>query len=138
MSSRTADRFQELEPEAFAELVARTWRAYGWEVVRPAPEELPAGTGDVTEPLESAVALLVRSATPRVIVAAPAQSGEISAPTLLRIYAEAAEPEDLLVVSAVGFDTGALSIADAYGIDTVGPEALRPLAAQAPGTSFHD
>lgn len=128
MSSTTAERFGDLEAEAFAELVARTWREYGWEVVRPAPEELPSGTGDVTDPLESAVALLVRSAEPRVIVAAPAEEGEITAPTLLRMYAESAEPKQLLVVSAVGFDTGALSIADAYGIDTVGPEALRPLA----------
>jgi hypothetical protein len=132
MSSATAERFRGLDAEAFAELVAQTWREYGWEVVRPAPEELPTGTGDVTEPLDSAVALLVRSAEPRVIVAAPGEEGVITAPTLLRVYAEAAEPQHLLVVSAVGFDTGALSIADAYGIDTVGPEALTPLAESVP------
>jgi len=136
MSSSTTERFSNLDPDAFAELVAQTWREYGWEVVRPAPEDLPSGTGDVAGTLESAVTLLVRSAHPRVIVAAPGEEGEITAPTLLRIYSQAAEPEDLLVVSAVGFDTGARSIADAYGIDTVGPEALMPLAESARGASL--
>lgn len=135
MSSPETAGFSDLDSESFAELVAQTWRDYGWEVVRPDAHELPSGTGDVTEPLEEAVALLVRAADPRVIVAAPADAGEITAPTLLRVYAEAAEPEDLLVVSAVGFDTGALSIADAYGIDTVGPEALRPLTESVRGRS---
>lgn len=136
MSSTATERFRELDPDAFAELIAQTWREYGWEVVKPAPEELPSGTGNVVKPMESAVVLLVRSADPRVIVAAPGEEGEITAPTLLRVYSEAAEPEDLLVVSAVGFDTGALSIADAYGIDTVGPEALMPLAESARGAPF--
>lgn len=136
MSSTTTERFRELDPDAFAELVAQTWREYGWEVVKPELEDLPSGTGDVTEPMESAVMLLVRSADPRVIVAAPGEEGEITAPTLLRVYSQAAEPEDLLVVSAVGFDTGALSIADAYGIDTVGPEALTPLAESVTGARF--
>lgn len=136
MSSTTTERFRELDPDAFAELVAQTWREYGWEVVKPELEDLPSGTGDVTGPMESAVALLVRSADPRVIVAAPGEEGEITAPTLLRVYSQAAEPEDLLVVSAVGFDTGALSIADAYGIDTVGPEALTPLAESVTGARF--
>lgn len=136
MSSTTTERFRELDPDAFAELVAQTWREYGWEVVKPELEDLPSGTGDVTGPMESAVALLVRSADPRVIVAAPGEEGEITAPTLLRVYSQAAEPEDLLVVSAVGFDTGALSIADAYGIDTVGPEALTPLAESVTGARY--
>lgn len=136
MSSSTVGGFERLDPEAFAELVAQTWREYGWEVIRPGPEDLPAGTGDVTGPMESAVALLVRSADPRIIVAAPGETGEITAPTLLGVYSEAAEPEDLLVVSAVGFDTGALSIADAYGIDTVGPEALTPLAESVSGLTL--
>lgn len=135
MSSTTTERFHDLDADAFAELVAETWQAYGWEVVEPGPEDLPAGTGDVTGPMESAVALLVRSADPRVIVAASAEEGEITAPTLLGVYAQAAEPEHLLVVSAVGFDTGALSIADAYGIDTVGPEALTPLSESVPSVS---
>lgn len=136
MSSSTTEPFRCLDPEAFVELVAQIWRGYGWEVVRPAPEELPAGTGDVTGAMESAVTLLVRAAAPRVIVAAPGEAGEITAPTLLRVYSETAEPEALLVVSAVGFDAGARSIADAYGIDIVGPEALRPLARSARGTLF--
>lgn len=131
MSSTAAERFRDLDPEAFAELLEQTWQEYGWEVVRPKPEDLPSGTGDVTGPVKSAIALLVRSADPRIIVAAPGEAGEITAPTLLRVYSEAAEAGDLLVVSAVGFDTGALSIADAYGIDTVGPERLTPLAESA-------
>lgn len=138
MSSTTTERFHGLDPDAFAELVAETWRAYGWEVVEPGPEDLPSGTGDVTRPMESAVTLLVCSADPRIIVAAPEEEGEITAPTLLRVYSEAAEPGDLLVISAVGFDTGALSIADTYGIDTVGPEALTPLVESVRAGSFEE
>lgn len=136
MSSSTTAPFHDLDPEAFAELVAQTWREYGWQVVRPVPEDLPSGVGDVTRPLESAVALLVRSADPRVIVAAPGEAGELTASTLLRIYAEASDPKDLLIVSAVGFDAGALSVADAYGIDTIGPEALAPLTESLRGVSL--
>jgi len=129
MSSSTTDRYGQLDPEAFAKVVARTWREYGFVVDEPEPGELPPGTGDVAAPVDGGVALLVRAATPRLLVAAPGAAGEISAATLLAVYAEAADPADLIVVSAVGFDTAALSVADAYGIDVVGPESLAPLTA---------
>lgn len=132
MSSSTVDQFRELDAEAFARVVARTWGEYGWEVVRPSEAELPPGTGDLTRPVEAGVVLFVRAANSRIILAVPGEAGEITASTLLGVYAEVAAPEDVIVVSAVGFDTGALSIADAYEIDIVGPETLSPLTESPP------
>ena len=126
MKTNINGRFAHLDPDEFTRLVAQTWRAYGWEVVDAAPAECPDGIGDVTAPIDDGSALLVRSAHPRGVLTVPGES-QLSAATLLAVLSEVETPSDLLIAAAAGYETGGLSVADAYGVELVEPSAIQRL-----------
>lgn len=127
MRTNVHGQFAHLDPDEFTRLVARTWRGYGWEVVEAPPAECPDGIGDVAAPIGGGTALLVRSARPRVVLTVPGEN-QLSAATLLDVLGEVDTPSDLLVAAASGYETGALSVADAYGVELVEPAALARLS----------
>lgn len=122
MSADSRERFAQLDGEAFARLVARTWRAYG----RAIESDLPAGVDDPSAPIERGRVLTAPSADRRIVLTHP--GGErLAATALLAVLTQIDSPEELRVVSAAGFEPGALSVGDAYGVDLVGPGALARL-----------
>lgn len=126
MSADVRERFADLDADAFARLIARTWREYDWAVVEPSAGDLPEAVDDPTAPIEGGTVLLARSTERRLVLTVP--GGErLSATALLGVLSAVDAPEQLMVVAAGGFDTGALSVADAYGVDLVGPAALARL-----------
>ncbi|QKY21943.1 hypothetical protein B4589_016150 (plasmid) [Halolamina sp. CBA1230] len=122
MSADSRERFAQLDGEAFARLVARTWRAYG----RAIESDLPDGVGDLSTPIDGGRVLTARAADRRIVLTHPGGE-QLAATALLAVLAEVESPEELRVVSAAGFDPGALSVGDAYGVDLVGPGALARL-----------
>ncbi|WP_049979436.1 hypothetical protein [Halolamina rubra] len=119
-------QFAPLDAAAFTRLVARTWRSYGWEVVEATPAECPDGIGDVTAPIDGGATLLVRSTEPRVLLTVPGER-RLSAATLVEILGEVETPSRLLVAAAAGYETGALHVAETYGVELVEPAALARL-----------
>jgi hypothetical protein len=119
-------RFADLDGEAFARLVVRTWREYGRDAVDATTAALPEGTDDLSTAVDEGVVFLDRSAERSVVLTVPG-GDPLSATTALRIVSAAESPDELTVVAAAGFEPGALSVADAYGMDPVGPEALARL-----------
>ena len=122
MRSSEVQRFSRLSGEAFAREVAQAWRAHGWTVVNPRENAAEPAAG--ADAVPDAVPLIARAGERRVLLTIPGSAGQLTATTLLDVLRDGASPEELVVVSAVGFDTGTLSIADAYDIDILGPAAL--------------
>lgn len=126
MSVDARERFADLDCEAFARLVVRTWQEYGRDVAEAPTAALPEGTDDLSAAVEGGTVFLDRSAEQSVVVTV-ADEEALTATTALGIVSAAESPGELTVVAAAGFEPGALSVADAYGIDLVGPEALARL-----------
>ena len=116
MSVDARERFADLDGDAFARLVVRTWREYGRDAIEATTAGLPDG-GTV---------FLDRTGERSVVLTVPG-GAKLSATTTLGIVSAAESPERLTLVAAAGFEPGALSVADAYGIELVGPEALARL-----------
>jgi hypothetical protein len=124
MNADPRERFDDLDREEFADLIASTWRHQGWTIrTRSAEGALPALPGPVSGELR----LVGRSSQERLVLTLPAEDGEMTARELLELVSAISGPEKLTVVAAAGFTTGSLSVADAYGVDIVGPEALSRL-----------
>jgi hypothetical protein len=118
-------RFADLDGEAFARLVVRTWREYGRAVVE-STAALPEGADDLSSAVDGGTVFVDRSAERSIVLTVPGGQ-QLSATTTLGIVSAAESPDELSVVAAAGFEAGALSVADAYGIDLVGLEALARL-----------
>lgn len=134
MSPDPREPFRDLDADEFAELVAATWREQGWDIRSRAAEETPSALpGSVAGELT----MVERSAEERLVLTLPAEEGEMTAPELLELVSALSSPRKLTVVAAAGFTTGSLSVADAYGVDVVGPEALSRLTESIAGeTAF--
>lgn len=128
MRSSDVERFSLLTGEAFAREVAQAWREHGWTVVDPTETEYAADAAAVAAAVTDAVPVIARAGERRLLLTVPGSAGQLTATTLLDVVSDDASSDDLVVVSAVGFDTGALSIADAYDIDILGPEELASLS----------
>ena len=126
MSADARERFVDLDGEAFARLVARTWRRYGWDAAVAEPADLPEGVNDPAAPIEDGGVVVARSAE-RPVVLVVSGAAPVSATALLGVLSLVDSPEELLVVAAAGFEGGAVSVADAYGLALVGPAAMARL-----------
>lgn len=126
MSTDTRERFADLDGEAFAELIARTWREYGRDAAVAESADLPEGVDAPAGPIEGGAVVLAESAERPVVVTVPGGEPLAAAP-LLGVLSAVDAPEELQVVAAAGFEGGAVSVADAYGVALVGPAALARL-----------
>ncbi|WP_336035054.1 restriction endonuclease [Halobacterium yunchengense] len=114
-----ADALADLDEAAAVDLVADLWRRAGWTVETDAPA--PASVVATRSSRSDRDRRLVR-------VLAPGD-GRAAAPELRGVVAAADEDADrVTVVSTTGFTRDALSVADAYGVDAVGPDAVVRLA----------
>lgn len=110
-------RFDALADSDVHGFVAALWRRAGWSV--------DAAGG----PEEMALATRESNGRPKrtVLYAFPPSEGRVSA-SALRSVVERPEPADsVTAVSLVGFTPGALDVADAHGVDVVGPDAVSRL-----------
>lgn len=123
MTAGKHQAYTELDDVAFAELVADTWRRHGWEIVGTEPATV---SGGLTDSVADGCAMIVRSTERRYVLVVPGPE-KLSAGALLKVRSAAPSPSDVVVVSAAGFDTGALSVADAYGMNLIGPGVLDSL-----------
>lgn len=124
MSTDPRELFGDLDSDEFADLIASTWRKQGWNIrTRAAEEALPA----LPSPIDGELTLVGRASEERLVLTLPTDEGEMTAPELLELVSALSAPGKLTVVAAAGFTTGSLSVADAYGVDVVGPEALARL-----------
>lgn len=126
MSVDARERFADLDGDAFARLVVRTWREYGRDTIEATTAGLPDGADAVSTAVDGGTVFLDRTGERSVVLTVPG-GAKLSATTTLGIVSAAESPERLTLVAAAGFEPGALSVADAYGIELVGPEALARL-----------
>ncbi|MFC3476467.1 hypothetical protein [Halobacterium litoreum] len=97
--------------EAFEEFVAALWRRAGWRVASADGPPFDAARSEG------------RRAT--VLVPMAPSAGEVSAARMRDVVAEReGDASDLTAVSPVGFSVEALDVADAHGVDAVGPDSL--------------
>ncbi|MFC7098951.1 restriction endonuclease [Halobaculum marinum] len=112
-----AQSVRSLSADQLREVVASTWRASGWRVeAADADEDLFVATRgeDGETPRE------------RRLLQVLCGGREPSAPTVRRAveFMRRHDADGAVVVSTVGFGSGAVAVADAYGVDLVGPAAL--------------
>lgn len=130
-TAEPSDRLDALEGDAFPAFVAALWRRAGW-TVEP-PDESEVGVGDGAETARGTeVAVATRESNGRrkrtLLYAFPRSGGRVSPSALRGVVERAESAADVTAVSPVGFAPGALDVADAHGVDVVGPDAVWRLA----------
>lgn len=109
---------------AFPQFVAALWRRAGWTVE-------PENEGGVVAQDEGVVAFTARTDDGRRstrLHPVPPAEGTVTAGTMRDLVGDSvAVDAGLTAVSANEFTTGALDVADAHGVDAVGPVAVARL-----------
>lgn len=114
MSSQSAviDRIRSLDDDEFPRFLAELWRAAEWNVDRVGDDVLLASRE-------------ADAGTERIVLVALTPPGFVTEAGVHDAVErrDAHDADGVTAVAPTGFTTAALDVADAYGVDTVGPES---------------
>lgn len=114
---RPPDRIAAVDDDSVLEFVVELWRRAGW-TVDPAAER-------------AYVAFAARTSngkrTRTVLRVFPSSDGHVSGGAMRGLVASLQPADRVTAVSLVGFTPAALDVADAHGVDVVGPDSVRRL-----------
>lgn len=109
--------FDAVDDDSVVEFVAELWRRAGWTVE-------PAADRDD-------VAFATRTSNGRtrrtVLRAFPSSEGRVTGAAMRGVVDSLQPANRVTAVSLVGFEPDALDVADAYGVDVVGPDSVHRL-----------
>ena len=106
-------RIRELEDEEFTEFVAAVWRQAGWQV-HDASDDTVVVSRDGIDGHER---VALRTVTPGGAVTTETMHDAVS-------RTEALETDEVATVTPTEYTPDALEVADAYGVDAIGPDAV--------------
>lgn len=110
-------RFAAVDDGSVFEFVAELWRRAGWTV------EPAADRDDVAFARRTSNGQRTRT----VLRVFPPSDGAVSGQTMRGVVASLQPADRVTAVSLVGFAPAALDVADAHGVDVVGPDSVRRL-----------
>lgn len=116
-ADRPPGRLAAVDDDAVFEFVTGLWRRAGWTV------QSAGARDDVAYALRTSNGERCRT----VLRVFPSSEGQVSGASMRGVVADFQPADRVTAVSLVGFTPHALDVADAHGVDVVGPESVERL-----------